>query len=170
MHPDDTADRSPLFSPLPVPPRSDGRPGLLVLAALALVVGVGIAGVSTRHADREPTTRARVVVPTTVPAFPTAVATTAPATTFEKIGFRTEDTGIGDGSFYAYLDAVNQTGTFYDFVDVDMSCYDANDALAGHALGIASNVAAGERFTVTLIFDGAASCETFRWTYDPVAY
>jgi uncharacterized protein (TIGR02588 family) len=70
-----------------------------------------------------------------------------------------ESTGIGDGSFYVYVDVTNNSSTSYQFVFIDGTCRGASGQVVDTMLGSTENLNPGETDTVTLIFLNGRDCE-----------
>jgi uncharacterized protein (TIGR02588 family) len=70
-----------------------------------------------------------------------------------------ESTGIGDGSFYVYVDVTNNSSNSYQFVFIDGTCRGASGQVVDTTLGSTENLNPGETDTVTLIFLNGRNCE-----------
>jgi hypothetical protein len=77
--------------------------------------------------------------------------------------------GFGDGSIYVYVDIVNNTAGLYEFVSLNGTCRDASDTVVGTGIGNASNVAPGERTTVTILMMAVPDCDTIHVSVDPIS-
>jgi hypothetical protein len=104
---------------------------------------------------------------------PEPTATTRPRPTptkkvgkLEILDISSKDAGIGDGSFYAYVDVVNNTGKLFDYVGLDGTCRNSAGQVVATGFGNTANVAPGERTTITMIFLNAEGCDKIHVEFD----
>ena len=117
---------------------------------------------------------ATATTPTPTPRVqPTATATERPRTAATTAGglemldgLTFKDAGIGDGTFYAFVEVVNIGSRTYDYVGIDGICRDANDRVIATGIGNELNVAPGEQVVIEVIFLGAEGCENVSVTFD----
>ncbi len=97
----------------------------------------------------------------------TVPTSTPPSTAPLRIlDITTKDAGIGNGTLYAYVEVVNQSGRIYPYIGLEGTCRDAGGGIVGTGLGNTANVAPGETVVITMIFFSVLGCTEIEVGFD----
>lgn len=115
-----------------------------------------IAALETQVVAPQPSSRGRTTQPT-------APSSREPLAILD---ITTQDAGIGDGTFYAYVEVINQSSRTFDYVGLDGTCRDASGRVVTKGIGNTLNLAPGETRVITVIFLSAAGCTDIEVEFD----